>query len=314
MKKRIKLAALIKNYLFSFHISKKKMEANLINSPSYFIKKFAQVNNCLKQNKNTSFSSMNSFNTESSIEELNSKTRKIRIGTFNIRNVTDHYEKRLPLILKEIEKMNCDFLGLQEVNFLNTKNQLKDLNPYNKYLTFPVTTQMNLNLSRKESPDKEFNIDGNAVLIKEDYLNSISYFENLKNEEVSKYHKILNLSPFRVAQMITTEIKIEENKSLKVNFVNTHLHSTINEELIRTHEMRNIIFWIENNTTENDLTIIVGDFNTLPDTATYKRVIESGFVSLHKEHHFNEPEKTFHTKMEAPFKDDDPEGTFDYIL
>jgi len=72
--------------------------------------------------------------------------------------------------------------------------------------------------------------------------------------------------------------------------------------------------WIELNTQREDLIIIVGDFNTLPFSATYNHVIDNGYVSAYYTHNSCEPLKTFHNKMEAPHKDTDDDGTFDYIL
>ena len=242
-------------------------------------------------------------------------TEKLRLGTYNIRNVTDHYHLRLPLINETIEKMNCDMLGLQEFSFLNKRNQLEDLNQKNIYSCFPIQTQLNIALTKKkEKKDPEFNLDGNAVFIKNKHLT-----KHLSSEEYSAImalnnQRFLNLSPFRVAQMTNSFIESPNGGLIKINFINTHLHHILHEELIRTNEIRNILLWIDNQISDDDLTVIVGDFNATPGSETYNAILEDGFVSLYKELYGNEPEFTFHTNMDAPFKDTDPEGTFDYIL
>ena len=63
-----------------------------------------------------------------------------------------------------------------------------------------------------------------------------------------------------------------------------------------------------------DLIIIAGDFNALPNSDTYNLMINSGYVSSHYNKYGKEPEKTFHNKMDCDTKDDYDEGTFDYIL
>jgi hypothetical protein len=62
------------------------------------------------------------------------------------------------------------------------------------------------------------------------------------------------------------------------------------------------------------MAIIVGDFNAQPNSETYKMIINSGYISCHLHKHGREPEKTFHNKMDCDTKDNDEEGTFDYIL
>ena len=93
-----------------------------------------------------------------------------------------------------------------------------------------------------------------------------------------------------------------------------HFHHIIEDELIRVYQAQTLIKWVEINTKIEDFTVIVGDFNATPDSITYKLFIDSGYESLHLKFYGTEPEKTFHNKMDAPFKDTDPEGTFDYIL
>lgn len=62
------------------------------------------------------------------------------------------------------------------------------------------------------------------------------------------------------------------------------------------------------------MAIIVGDFNALPYSETYKMIINSGYISCHSVKHGREPEMTFTNKMDCDTRDIDDEGTFDYIL
>ena len=96
--------------------------------------------------------------------------------------------------------------------------------------------------------------------------------------------------------------------------VNTHLHHYIDEEIIRLYQIESILKWIEFNSDNIDLIILNGDFNCLPDSLTYKLIVNSGFTSSFKFFSLKEPEETFHNKMIAEFKDNDPCGTYDYIF
>lgn len=224
------------------------------------------------------------------------------------------------MLRSTFEKMNCDIVGLQEISFLDF-NQLNDLNKksfeeneqndnlqlskinfnYNQYCC-----QSQINIKNVfPNYDKEFKIDGNAVM-------SSNYLEKGENDVLFlDDHKILHLSAERVAQMLIYKFHKSE---MRIIFVNCHLHHTIEDEQIRLYQSKNINNWINLISNSNDLILVVGDFNALPNGLAYNYFLENNYVSAHLEFHKNEPEKTFHNKMDAPFKDSDPEGTFDYIL
>jgi hypothetical protein len=139
---------------------------------------------------------------------------KLRIGTFNIRNTTDHYEKRLPLMQKTFTEMNSDVIGLQEVSFLD-KDQLMDLNIEGNYYTYMAPTQMNY-AKTNEIKDEFFNIDGNAIMIKKESDHGMKY-SNIR-------HQVLHLSPIRCAQMLSFNIEefgnLEVILNAKINYFN----------------------------------------------------------------------------------------------
>jgi endonuclease/exonuclease/phosphatase family metal-dependent hydrolase len=83
---------------------------------------------------------------------------------------------------------------------------------------------------------------------------------------------------------------------------------------VRVHQIWSILKWIEYNSKSDDLTIMLGDFNAEPDSKTYQTISEKGYVSSHMKVHSCEPINTFHNRIEAPYKDASPDGTFDYIF
>jgi endonuclease/exonuclease/phosphatase family metal-dependent hydrolase len=88
----------------------------------------------------------------------------------------------------------------------------------------------------------------------------------------------------------------------------------IEEEIIRIHQAKYLLKWIDINTSKDSFTLILGDFNFLPSSDSYNFMLNEGYISAHSNIYGKEPEKTFHNKIDAPFKDNDPEGTFDYFL
>jgi endonuclease/exonuclease/phosphatase family metal-dependent hydrolase len=234
---------------------------------------------------------------------------KIRVGTFNIRNVTDHYEKRLPLLKEAIYEMNFDICAFQEVSYM-IHNQLSDFYEANEYNQFLASTQLNYAKVNQIS-DEKFNIDGNAFLVRPSFLED-KFPTEIQNMEykIEKYHKILHLSPLRCAHML----KVTHPSFGKINIINCHLHHVETEEIIRLYQMNSLLKWIAIETEEEDLTLLLGDFNTLPNSETYNFIISEGYLSSYKQVHKNEPDHTFHNRMDAPHKDNSDNGTFDYIL
>ncbi len=190
--------------------------------------------------------------------------------------------------------MNFDIAGFQEVSFLK-ENQLDDLDLEREYLHYLAPLQ----LTNKKSDDLEFNIDGNAILIKK------TFFENITNVS----HRVLHLFPTRCVNMLSFTY-------LKHNFnvINCHLHHEPAEEVIRKYEIKSILRWLEDNSEKQDINLILGDFNCLPFSESYNYLIEKEFFSVCFYLNGKEPQMTFHNKIIAPFKDDSEEGTFDYIF
>lgn len=75
-----------------------------------------------------------------------------------------------------------------------------------------------------------------------------------------------------------------------------------------------MLSWIELNTAGDDVVILLGDINASPSSVTYNTIVEGGFVSSFRAKNGEEPKITSHNWMNAPFKDSDSPGTFDYIL
>jgi mRNA deadenylase 3'-5' endonuclease subunit Ccr4 len=74
----------------------------------------------------------------------------IRVGTFNILNTSCRYQERKELVRDTIKQMDCDVLGLQEINY-NENLELFDLETYNLYFASLPTPML------KSEP--EFRID-----------------------------------------------------------------------------------------------------------------------------------------------------------
>jgi endonuclease/exonuclease/phosphatase family metal-dependent hydrolase len=84
--------------------------------------------------------------------------------------------------------------------------------------------------------------------------------------------------------------------------------------MVRVQQIWSVLKWIDFNTTSDEMTVLVGDFNCKPGSLTYNTIVQKGYYSSHQRVHGCEPDRTFHNLIEAPFKDAADDGTFDYIL
>jgi len=232
-------------------------------------------------------------------EKINIYT--LKLATYNIRNTTDEYEFRKKLFPKIISQINPDIIGFQEVNFLGL-NQLNDLfhnqEARELFTHFKAKTQLDYK-ETNDIKDKAFQIDGNALLARKSFLES----SDLIN------HQVLHLSPIRNCQLLSFNLK-----EIKVNVINLHLHHLETEEVIRVHQMKCILKWIEKISNAEDLNIILGDFNCDPNSDTYRLIKQFNYKSCYFERNGKEPENTFHNKMDCPSKDASDEMTCDYIF
>ncbi|CAG9318257.1 unnamed protein product [Blepharisma stoltei] len=207
---------------------------------------------------------------------------EIKVGSFNILNTSCRYHERKHLVSRAIGDMNCDFLGLQEINFQGNRD----------ILALPHYT---LKLSQLPSPmtkaEPEFRIDGNATLIKSQFP--------ILDEAVFTYN-----SRLRVAQRFKCSLGSQD-----IWFINTHLDHLSDET--RLAQVQELIEWINPILFSN--IILVGDFNFIPNSEPYK-LMTKYFKSAFKQCNGEEPVLTFPTGLYGPWADIDRYGAFDYVF
>eukprot|EP00301_Raphidiophrys_heterophryoidea_P019614 c4513_g1_i2.p2 GENE.c4513_g1_i2~~c4513_g1_i2.p2 ORF type:complete len:265 (-),score=64.95 c4513_g1_i2:949-1743(-) len=218
-----------------------------------------------------------------------------RVATFNIRNVTDRFNERLPLMKDVIHRrIHANVIGLQEVVF-GPGGQTEILTKGFGLRAYEAETTQKF---QAPPNDPDFKLDGNAILVKED--------DGLAVTE----HEILHIGDFRCAQRARVSFLEGGQEVQSFWFVNTHLHHIIDEEPIREEQTQQILDWLS----ESDIPIVlVGDFNAEPAKATYALIQSQGFQSAYFSVKGAEPEITFPTGLQAPTMDTDPPACLDYI-
>ena len=208
---------------------------------------------------------------------------KLTLATYNIRNITDRYTERKPLLGAAFAGLAADIAGLQEVVFSEPRQDdfLSSQLPERHYRSFDARTERNPKF-------------GDAILVG-------------LGEVVS--HEVLRLSEARVAQRVLVALPGQT----MLWFTNTHLHHVPADSAIREGQAQAILRWMADAPAAN-ATVIVGDFNAPPYEPTYAAMLAAGFASAHYEVHDDEPVVTWPSGIQAETMDTDGDpNCLDYI-
>ena len=205
----------------------------------------------------------------------------LKIGTFNILNTCANYPARRSLILSTINSMNCDIIGIQEVNF-SGNNELKELENYNiEYVEL---------FKPMFIPTPDFRIDGNAILIK-------------KEIEIIEKYRLEYTDKGRVAQAL--KLKKDDIVFIVANTHLDHVHDNIRQSEIR--EFKDFLKKFE------EFPIVcTGDYNFNPDSIPYS-IMSWDFRSASTESNGKEPSITYPTPLEGVFPRKSDYACIDYI-
>jgi endonuclease/exonuclease/phosphatase family metal-dependent hydrolase len=196
---------------------------------------------------------------------------ELRLATFNIRNITDRYSERKPLLGAAFAAINADIIGLQEVVFSEPRQD--------DFLSGQLPERHYRSLVSRHAEHPNF---GNAILV--------------ATGEVQA-HEELRLSLGRSAQRA---LVIIEGRALW--FVNTHLHHKPEEPAVRVEQANAIVEWMAAAPAAH-ATVIVGDFNTPPSEPAYAVMKSAGFRSAYVQANRAEPPVTWPSGIQAPTMD-----------
>lgn len=208
---------------------------------------------------------------------------KLTLATFNIRNITDRYAERKPLLGAAFASLGADIIGLQEVVFSPPRQDdfLSAQLAERHYRGFDARFESNLKF-------------GCAILV--------GAGDVLLHEE-------LRLSTGRVTHRVLVALPGQRT----LWFVNTHLHHVPAEPAVRDEQARSILRWL-GAAPEADATVVVGDFNAPPFEPTYATMVAAGFRSAFMEANREEPAVTWPSGIQAETIDTDGDpNCLDYI-
>jgi len=212
---------------------------------------------------------------------------RLQVATLNIRNLADRWDERLPLILADMAALQPDVLGLQEVVYVLQQDRLIGAGGEGRYES-----------TRGWAGRPEY---GNATLVR----------QPLVATDVERLDLGLSRSAIR------SRIALPDRGHLAVTV--THLHHLPDDKAERDGQVEQLVAWLADRSTTSgrppaDGEVVMGDFNADPSEPAYARMGRGGFRSASIEANGREPDVTWPSGLEAPFKDDDGEARcLDYI-
>lgn len=208
---------------------------------------------------------------------------ELRLATFNIRNVSDRYDERKPLLGAAFAEIEAGIIGLQEVMFSEPRQD--------DYLSAQLPERHYRAFTSRHEKYTEF---GNAILCG---LGDVLAHEELRLSHGRSAHRVLVALPGQFTMW----------------FANTHLHHKPEEPEVRVAQAAAVTRWMAA-APEADAIVIAGDFNTPPHEPAYRAMLDAGYRSAFHEANGREPEVTWPSGIQAETMDTEGEpNCLDYI-
>ena len=195
----------------------------------------------------------------------------IRVGTLNLRNTSDRWKERAPLLIDQLVALRPDVIGLQEVRV--PANQARW-----------IVEHVNTRLGDAHPPYNcyQTNKTGLAGLIE-----GIAIMSRLP---------LLDQAWLALggASRVAQRVRVELPSGATLDFYNTHLHHEADAEALRTEQAKRLLEWLDERAGAPQ--VLVGDFNAQPFAPPVQLVTErlrSAYAAVHG----REPERTAPTPL-----------------
>ena len=189
----------------------------------------------------------------------------LRIATLNLRNTSDRWEERAPLLIDQFVALAPDVIGLQEVRVPADQGRW-------------IVDQVNQRLAPERRYEHYFQTNKTGLQGRWEGIAIVSRLPIIAEDRLDLQ------GGHRVAQRVRVEL---DGATLDV--YNTHLHHEADAHELREAQARLILDWME---PESYLPqVLVGDMNAKPwEPAT--KLLRSRLRSAYEAVHGREPERT----------------------
>lgn len=212
----------------------------------------------------------------------------MKIITFNLRNHSDRWEERFPLVVETLLATEADLIAFQEVSLLLGQKNQAEL----------IADALHSGLGREMY--KVFLAEGRGLQKGREGIAILSRLPVVSSERIALPGK------WRVAQKVCIQMDGRE-----VNLFNTHLHhKPVKDESIRFPQAEKVLLWAQS----CDMPfILTGDMNAAPESSTiqfWKASLISAFAAVNDQ----EPDRTWPTPLVSKMPIGEVPATLDYIF
>lgn len=210
----------------------------------------------------------------------------LRVATLNLRNRSDRWRERAPMLIEQFVELLPDVIGVQEIFVPAAQGQW-------------IVDRVNERLSPDARPYVLHQVNKTGIEGRWEGIGVISRLDFVETESID----------LRGGHRIAGRVRLRTADDSYFDFYNTHLHHEANAGELRLAQARLIVAWIA---AHDDVpSIFVGDLNATPDAPPIVAVREH-MRSAYALVHGREPDGTVPTPLNSEWGR--PPKTIDYIF
>jgi endonuclease/exonuclease/phosphatase family metal-dependent hydrolase len=210
----------------------------------------------------------------------------IRVATLNLRNASDRWLERAPMLLDQFVALAPDVIGVQEIH-VPTRQGEWIVRKVNERL--PEAPRYALHQVNKTGFERLR--EGIGIISRLETVNAGS----------------LDL---RGGHRVAQRVRLRGAGGREFDVYNTHLHHRAESGALRLAQAKRIVAWMREH--DDVPRVLVGDLNAIPDSPPVRALLESGLRCAYADVHGREPEGTVPAPLNSEWGT--PPKTIDYIL
>jgi endonuclease/exonuclease/phosphatase family metal-dependent hydrolase len=211
----------------------------------------------------------------------------VRVATLNLRNASDRWLERAPLLLDQFAELSPDVIGVQEIHVPTRQGEW-------------IVRKVNERMARGGAPYVLHQSNKTGLQAHREGIGIITRLETIAVDSID----------LRGGHRVAQRARLRADDGTEFDFYNTHLHHTAEAADLRLAQAERILTWIA---THDDVpSIFVGDLNATPDAPPVTSVagrMRSAYALVHG----GEPDGTVPAPLNSEWGVRAPK-TIDYIF
>lgn len=201
----------------------------------------------------------------------NSYGMNIRVGTLNLRNTSDRWKERAPLLIEQLLALRPDILGLQEVRVPVKQARW-------------IVDQVNRRVPEDEAQYRFYQTNKTGFAGRLEGIAIMSRLPILEKEWLD----------LQGGSRIAQRVRVAPYPGAAFDFYNTHLHHKRDADEMRLEQVVRLLGWMDEHPGVPQ--VLAGDFNAQPPAPPIQFVTER-LRSAHVAVHGREPDRTAPTPL-----------------